>query len=425
MSDTSQLLAPPDWLESDRLVRHSGYLVLLLLIIFGGGWSVIAPIESAAIAPGVVQVEGKRKSVQHLEGGIISEILVANDDPVAQGQALLILDSAKDRADRDILQGRIFNVRAALARLQAELDDKRDVVFPPSMIDTALTDARAASAMQSERALFLARLEDRVGEEGVIESGISGLEAVLEAKESIAESLATEINDLNRLLDDGYVDKQRIRELERTRAQIVGEISDLRVSIKESLLKITQLKKRFKTQVVDSLVQAQEKAYDLDQQYAAVADRVSRAVVRAPVAGVVMDLAPNTIGGVVGSGQLLMEIVPNISDLVISARVSPMDIDRVQVGQEAEIRFAVFKDAYLISGSLVKLSADRLIDENTEFPYYAAEVALDSADLKLLGGMALVPGMPAEVLIKTGHRTLLGYITSPLNRIFSRSLTED
>ena len=160
-------------------------------------------------------------------------------------------------------------------------------------------------------------------------------------------------------------------------------------------------------------MQAQEKAYDLDQQYAAVADRVSRAVVRAPVAGVVMDLAPNTIGGVVGSGQLLMEIVPNISDLVISARVSPMDIDRVQVGQEAEIRFAVFKDAYLITGSLVKLSADRLIDENTEFPYYAAEVALDSADLKLLGGMALVPGMPAEVLIKTGHRTLIGYITSP------------
>jgi epimerase transport system membrane fusion protein len=425
MSDLERPALPLDWLNSDRRARQLGYLVVAFMFGIGVLWTALAPIESASIAPGVVQVEGKRKSVQHLEGGLISAILVKDGDWVDQGQELILLDSAKDRADRDILQGRIFNIHATLDRLRAERDSSMQLIFSPSLLDTAGSDPRAANAMESERALFKARLEDRLGEESVIQSRISGLRAVLAAKESILNSLTNEIDELSELLEDGYVDKQRMRELERTRAQVIGEVSDLNVSIEEGLLKIAQLKIRFKTEVVDSLVDHLEKAYDLEQQYSAVADRVSRATIRAPVPGFVMDLVPNTIGGVAGAGQVLMEIVPDINNLIISARVSPMDIDRVKVGQTAEIRFGVFKDVYLVTGSLVSLSADRLTDENSDLPYYLARVELDQGDLALLENNALVPGMPAEVLIKTGTRTFLGYIASPLNRMFSRSLTED
>ena len=131
------------------------------------------------------------------------------------------------------------------------------------------------------------------------------------------------------------------------------------------------------------------------------------------------------MGAVIASGETLLEIVPRIDKLIVEARISPMDIDRVSVGQNAEVRFSVFKDAYMVSGSLTKLSPDRLIDPETQFPYYAAEISLLQDDLRLLKGMTLVPGMPAEVLVKTGQRTMLGYLTSPMNRVFARSLTED
>jgi len=143
------------------------------------------------------------------------------------------------------------------------------------------------------------------------------------------------------------------------------------------------------------------------------------------VGGVVLDLVPNTIGAVVGSGERLMEIVPQDKSLMVQVRVSPQDIDRVKVGQAAEIRFSVFKDAYTVSGTLKKISPDRLVDEKSDLPYYAGEVELNEEDLYLLEGMTLVPGMPAEVLIKTGTRTMLGYLTSPMNRVFSRSLIEE
>ena len=157
----------------------------------------------------------------------------------------------------------------------------------------------------------------------------------------------------------------------------------------------------------------------------AAEDRIDRAEVRAPVAGSIMNLDLNTIGAVIKPGQELMAIVPAPDDLIVEVRISPMDIDRVAVGQPAEIRFAVFKDAYLISGTLEKISADRMVDEGADLPYYQGTVLIDSDDISMLGPMELVPGMPAEVLIKTGSRTMMAYLTSPLARMFSRSLIED
>ena len=234
-----------------------------------------------------------------------------------------------------------------------------------------------------------------------------------------------EIADLADLLADGFVDKQRLRQLERDRAELLGQIADLDVTLEEVDLKILQLEKTFKTAVVDELTTTLEELYDLERTFETVSDRVRRSTIRAPVAGELLGLRINAVGAVVGSGDTLMEIVPDADGLFVETRVSPMDIDRVRVGQPAEVRFSVFKDAYLVSGTLIKLSADRLIDPSSDVSYYEGEIELARADLALLGDVQLIPGMPAEVVIKTGQRTMLGYLTSPMRRIFSKSLTED
>ena len=410
---------------NDLALRRFGYSVLLVLFGFGGFWAVTAPIESAALALGVVQVEGKRKPIQHLEGGLVSEIFVANGDWVTEDEKLLVLDAAKDRAEKDILMGRVLNSQARVDRLRSERDELQKVVFSDALLEKEKIDARAENAIASEMALFDARLSDRRGEEAVITSQIKGFVSQLESKRTIIESLDSEINDLEDLLDDGYIDKQRLRELRRTRSQAIGDVSELDVLVEESRLKILQLHKRFKNSVVDELTAAQEELYDQRQQYSAVSDRVRRATISAPVAGRVLNLDVNTVGAVISPGDTILEIVPEAEQLIVDAQVSPMDIDRIQLGQEAEVRFSVFKDAYLITGTLINLSADRVLDEGSEFPYYAAEIRLNQSDLSLLGDVKLVPGMPAEVIIKTGERTMMGYLLSPMNRLFSRSLRED
>ena len=208
-------------------------------------------------------------------------------------------------------------------------------------------------------------------------------------------------------------------------AEIDSQLAAANVAISETRLQILQLNKRFKTEVIAQLKDTEELLYEVEQQFATISDRFRRATVRAPVSGVVLGSRTTTVGAVVGAGADLMQIVPSVDSLVIEARVSPMDIDRVRIGQPAEIRFAVFKDPYLVSGTLTKLSADRLIDDASNLPYYSAEVQLLEEDEFILDGMDLIPGMPAEVLIKTGERTMLGYLTSPLSRVFASSLIED
>lgn len=424
---------------NDRELQRFGYSVVAVLFVLVVLWAGLAPIESAALGPGVVQVEGKRKSIQHLEGGVVSDILVSNGDVVQPGQALVLLDAARDRAELKILAGRLFNTQALNDRLVAERDGLSVISFNGSLVSAAEQDIRASNAVANELALFEARRADWQGESAVLEQRVlqyeqqkRGFESIVAARREVADSLAGELSDLHELLSEGYVDKQRIRELERSKAQVIGEISDTEtkiaaaeVAVTEAKLQILQLQKRFKTEVVAELNEAAEILYDQQQQYTAVEDRVERATISSPVAGTVLGLKPNTIGAVIRPGETLMQVVPQVERLMVEAKLSPMDIDRVRIGQPAEVRFSVFKDAYLITGHLTKLSADRLIDEGSDLPYYAAEIKLAEEDLYLLQGMELVPGMPAEVLVKTGERSMLGYLTSPMNRLFSRALIED
>lgn len=423
--------------DSDRHLRRFGNLTVLAVFGGVGMWAVWAPIEGAAIGSGVVQVDGNRKSVQHLEGGIVSSISVSNGDYVEAGDILLRLDDTQILAEKNIVEGRYWARQATVDRLVAERDELLTFEFSPSLEKEL--DVRAKFAMDNETALFKARLADRAGEIEVLrqrvaqlESRVTGSSAVLLAKQDVAESLATEVSDLKELLDDGYVDKQRILQLERALAESLGEIDELKatisaaeVSVVETELQITQLKKRFTSQVINELAAAQDEAFDYQQRLTALSVRLQRTNVVAPVAGLIMKLSPSGPGEVVGAGQELMAIVPDTDKLVVSTKLSPMDRDRLFIGQEAEIRFSVFKDAYSVTGELVTLSADSIVDEITGAQYYEGKVALLAEDIHLLDGNELVPGMPATVLVKTGSRTLLGYLTSPLRRMFENSLIED
>ena len=186
-----------------------------------------------------------------------------------------------------------------------------------------------------------------------------------------------------------------------------------------------QLDKRFIKEVVDEITVVQEQVYDVMQRINVITDKLERTTVKTPITGIVVEVKPNTLGAVLGPGQDLVIIVPDSDRLIIDVHLSPMDIDRLIVGQEAEVRFSVFKDAYTITGTLVKLSADSVQDEVTGEAFFRGKVRLNENDIELLGDEKLVPGMPAEVMIKTGTSTFLSYITSPLARIMDNSLIED
>lgn len=438
LSSHGQQVVP--WFDNDRRLRQIGYWLTAILLGGCGLWASFAPIDTGALAPGIVQVEGKRKSVQHLEGGIVSEIMVRNGDSVIQGDPLLSIDVTQANAELLILAGRRIDLQGKHDRLVAERDDLDLIPFSEGLLSLGEDDDRAATAIAGESTLFAARRADRDGEvqlllqqQAQLSEQAAGFEAIRASSNTLLSSLDTEIADLSELLREGYVDKQRLRELERSRSRVLGEIAEtnskiasVSVAIAESQLQIVQLNKRFKSEVVDELKQVQTALYDVQQQFNTVLDRVERAIIRAPADGFVLNTSTTTVGAVISAGEELMEIVPHDKDLIIEARVSPFDIDRVQAGQLAEVRFAVFKDAYLVSGTLTKLSADRLIDSSTNTPYFAAEVAIEQEDFdRFYNGARLVPGMPAEVLIKTGNRTFLDYILSPLNRTVSTSLLED
>ena len=414
-----------------------GYTLILLLFGGFGGWAVFAPLESSAIAVGAVQVQGNSKPIQHLEGGIVSEILVSNGDFVAEGEPLLSLDRTVIQAELGIVRGKIWTQQARSSRLIAERDGQESVTFDQELNE--IDDPRAVVARDSETALFMARSADKRGEIDVaqqridsLETQIVGAEEVLDAKNTVVDSIKGDLAELEKLLTDGFIDKQRIRELNRSLARALGEAADMEarkgsllIAKQEAQLELLQIDKRFQTQVVDQLTVTQESLFDLKQRFEALEDRDTRSIITAPNSGVVLDLSVNTIGEVVRSGETILSIVPDVDHLIVRAKFSPMDIDRIEIGQLAEVRFSVFKDAYSITGVLTQVSADALIDDITGATYFDAVVELMAEDMPLLGNNKLSPGMPAQVLVKTGTRNFISYLTSSLRNMFAESLTEE
>ncbi|TWI49281.1 epimerase transport system membrane fusion protein [Pseudomonas duriflava] len=423
---------------SDAPIRRLGFIILLVVFGIGGLWASLAPLDSAALASGYVAVKSYRKTVQHLEGGIVEELRVHDGDHVKAGDVLIVLGDTQARADLEAARSQLIANQALEARLIAERDDKDDVTFGPS--DFPENDTRVKEARNSERQIFIAQRNARLGEIEVLknksaelEQQIRGFTTAIESKKSLSQSYDSEIKDLSELLKEGYVNNERLRDQERTRARLQAEIADhqssiarAKVQIGETKLQILQSTQKFKSDVANKLAEAQSRIYELREKVGALQDKVNRTLVRAPVDGMVMGLAVHTIGGVVSPGTQLLDIVPVGADLIVEVHIQPNDIDRVELGRKAEVRFSAFKNATtpILEGELTYVSADRLTDERTGDAYYLGRVALTDRGRLDLGRRELVPGMPAEVLINTGARTFLNYLLQPARNAMARSMIE-
>lgn len=422
----------------DRPIRRVGYVMLLVTFGLFGGWAALAPLDSSALAPGVVMVKSYRKTVQHLEGGIVRELRVHDGDLVKSGDVLLVLDNTQARSDMETTRSQLI----AALHLQARLEAERDALPEPVAVPTLdLADPRVQEARDSEARIFQTRRTSLLGEIGLqettigqIEEQVRGFKAIIASKQMLAASYQDEIVDLRALLAEGYVDKQRLREQERSLARLQTEIAEsqseiaqARVHVDEAKLKILQLKKAFASEVAGLLGDARTKVYELRERLATLQDRDQRTDILAPESGMVMGMTVHTLGAVVSPGTALLDIVPANEELIVEAQVSPMDIDRITLGKLADIRFSAFKSSTtpVIEGRLVQISADRLINKDTGAAYYLARVALTDKGRQTLGNLTLVPGMPVEVLVNTGARTLLQYLIQPASNVFARSLIED
>ena len=426
-------------LTNDKPIRWIGLLVMMSTLGVFGVWSFVAPIDGAALAQGFVTVKSHRKTVQHLDGGIVSQLLVKDGDRVEAGDLLVVLDGTENKAMLEMARGQYITLAADVARLEAERDGKVAIVFPEALNDRS--DSRVAEAKQGEEQIFRARklahegemsvLKQRVGQ---LQSKIDGLKAQRGSKQELVASYGEEVSDLKELLAEGFADRQRLRDIERNHALNSGDIASINadiasseIQIGETKLQILQLEKKFQEEVAGKLSEAQSKLYEVNQRMLASKDKVNRIDIKAPVAGRVMGLAMHTLGGVIQPGRPILEIVPEREELIVDAQVSPLDIDRVSVGLVAEVRFTAFKQALTpyLEGKVINLSADRLVDEKTGTPYYQAQVELTPESRQKMEHLELVPGMPVEVLIKTGERTVFEYLAKPISNAFARAFIED
>ena len=423
---------------SDRKIRRLGFVIVVLTFGVFGTWAAFAPLDGAAYAPGVVTVQAYRKTVQHLEGGIVKEVLVHDGDTVQQDAPLIILDDTPLRFEYQMTRGQLIAAKAMEARLVAERDNLPEIAFAP----LATADIqRGGEARQGEIRVFNAQRGSRLGQIAVLQERIdqlneqiNGTQAIIGAKGHLDRSYSGEIVELTDLLAQGFVDKQRLLEQERKRQLLRSEvvehrsaITTSRLQINETRLQILQIDKDFNAEVVKQLAEVQSKIYDLQERASALEDRLDHSVIRAPEAGMVIGMTVHTIGGVVRPATPLLDIVPSVSGLVIEAQVAPVDIDRVAIGRRADIRFGAFNSATtpVIEGEVSSVSADRLINEKTGAGYYLARVKVTKAGEHTLGERKLLPGMPADVLIITGQRTLLHYLMQPARNALSQSMIEE
>jgi len=426
----------------DVRVRRIGLIILLVTFVVFGLWAVLAPLGGAALAPGVVVVQSHRKTVQHLEGGIVKRLLVREGDTVSRGDVLLELDDTQSGAEMGIVRGQYITARALEARLIAERDGGAAVVYDKTWQGS--DDPHIRDVVRGQNQIFLARKNTHDGERAVLgqrvgqlHSQVEGLMQLKSSKQALMASYKEEIGDLEELLKDGFADKRRLREFERSYAQSLGDIADLsariagiKIKVGETELQALQIDKEFQQEVASGLGEVQSTIFELREKTQVLSDRVRRAQVLAPVDGMVVGLSVHTEGGVIAPGSPLMDIVPQNEGLMVEAQVEPLDIDRVKPGMRAEVRFSAFARANtpVFEGEVITLSADRLIDEVTGMPYFLARINLtpeSEASLDEIESLYLIPGMPAEVLIKTGDRTLFKYLAQPFSNMFARSFIED
>lgn len=425
-------------------IRRGVYIALAFFVGFLG-WAALAHLDAAAYAPGQLIVSGQRQAVQHRDGGVVEAILVKDGERVRKGQILIRLAGAEARADERALAGRSISLMAQQARLRAELMG-RPITWPAEFAALEGEDrqmADEAMALQnrqySARRSLLAAQRSVLGQQSAQanQQGQGYGKMVASSKEQ-ARLVDEELESLRGVAEKGFVSKNRLRALEREKADLEGRsgqysagIAQSREAATQGRMQVVEAERTRFEQSTEELRQVEDALSEVEPKWRAARDRLSRIDIRAPSEGTVVGLKVHTVGGVVGAGELLMSVVPDNQPMIIEARVSPNDADDLKTGQPAQVRFSSIHDPAppTLDGTLTMLSADRLSDERTGDSYYRAEVTVPRSELAELARgnakeVALRAGTPVEVLIPLQKRTALQYALEPLKNAMWRSFRE-
>jgi HlyD family secretion protein len=436
-AEASRLVTSPDFGVATRI--RAGIAAGALLFGAFGAWSATAPIESAAIAPGTVVVESTRKTLQHLEGGVVRDILVSDGTKVKAGDVLIRLDATRARANNHTLADQLAAALAEEARLSAELAGRDTFAVPPELAARRDEPGIANLLAGQERILHLHRevLQARIAvwAERVAQSRaeIEGFRAQDAALARQIQLIDEETADARVLMAKGLDRRPHLLALERSRADLEGRRADAlaqgarsRQAIAEGAAEMASLQYDATKEVAEQLRDARAKTKELRDQLQVAADVLARTEIRAPVDGMVTGLKVHTVGGVIAPGDTILDIVPMRDRLVIDVAIRPEDIHLVHRGQPAQIRLPAYRQriAPSLSGTLDYVAPDRLSDKPSEAPHYEGRVVIDETDLKAHPEIRLVPGMQAEAMILTGHSTVALYALSPFIDVFRHALRD-
>lgn len=427
-------------MANPRKYSFAGYIILLLTFGVLGTWAYFAIIASAVVAPGVVSLESDRKVVQHFEGGIVQSILVREADLVEQGDPLIILDNIQVNAEIAVLEQRRATSEALIARLLAEQTFAEEVSFPEELL--ASENSQVQSAVRAQRNIFNDRRSIYLSQAEILDYRAEQLNGQAEGNEVQLEALKRRYALRSELLERmqsgeerGVIESNRISDMEDDVIQIeasigtaMSEIAQVKAAAGEARLNILKLKQEYSERANSELKTAREELGEINEKLTVARDRMQRTTISAPTTGKVQSLAVTTRGSVIRSGEILMEIVPSDETLLIDAKVAPVDVDNVRPGLKTEVRFSAFKArlSKLVLGEVISISTDVLTTKDpSETPYYLARIKVPDENLSDEIREGLTAGMPADVVILTGERSVLQYMLDPLSEAIFKSLREE
>ena len=415
--------------------------LFIILLGVGGvfGWGAFAMIDSAVVAHGTLMVELNRRNVQHLEGGIVGEVLVREGAVVVSGQPLIRLDDTRVRAGLNVVLDEADRARARIAILTAEREDAPEPVFPPELV-ARRTDPKVVEILAVQGDEFIARRTSLQGQTEILtqrvlqlQKQIDGLNVRIESNDRQVALVRQEIIGVAGLVRMGLERLPRLLSLQREEARLIGErgeaienVARTQQAVDEAKMQRTQLLRARQEENAKELRELQGRLLELREREISANDQLIRLTIDAPEAGMVMDLRYATRGGVIAPGSQVVSIVPQEERLVLEAQITPIDVDTVRVGMPASIRFshAAARTTPILKGSVERISPDRMTDQRTGMPYFVARIALAPEELTRYEHLRLQPGMNAEVLIRRGERSFASYLARPLADHFAKSIRE-
>jgi len=423
--------------------KYQNIGLIIVLCFFGifGIWSAFAPLDEAVVVTGKVIVETNRKTVQHLEGGIIDKILVKNGDKVEKGQALLNISKYQPEADLDVATLQLWDAKILKERLNAELKKQSQLVYSDEIILLLKNNINAEVLAEVQSEIFDSRREVIASEVDVIKQRISqlheqigGLQLLSQIKLEKSDLYQQEISEWQTLYEQKLVDNKALRETQHKQFQLKGEMADLTAKIAQIQVQILEEEEQillkentFRSNIADDLREAEFSISEYKSKLKALNNTLSRTIIKSPDHGVVAGLEMHTVGGVIASGEPIMYIVPSLRRFMIEAKVPSQQSEKLALGANVDIRFPSFNGFKgVIPGSVSTVSADSFFDEKTNNNYYNVKIKVSIGGVEIMTeeGIELSSGMPTEVIIKTGVRTLLDYLLTPFNDMAVRSFNE-